>query len=115
QKKDEVKVAQILLYKYFFSKQFNVPIEKIDVEFFIVKRKLPENNEFFLKPVQQFKPASGKSKVSKAVKMIEDFIDECFDEKGLKDKQYEAKPSKYGCLYCPFKDKKELCSKGISS
>ncbi|MEK6882811.1 MAG: PD-(D/E)XK nuclease family protein, partial [Nanoarchaeota archaeon] len=25
QKKDEVKVAQILLYKYFFSKQFNVP------------------------------------------------------------------------------------------
>jgi len=115
QKKDETKIAQILLYKYFFSKQFNIPIENIDVEFFILKRKLPENNEFFLKPIQQFVPASGKSKVGQAVKMIENFIEEVYDEKGLKNKQYEAKPSKYGCMYCPFKNNKELCDKAISS
>jgi hypothetical protein len=115
QKKDETKIAQILLYKHFFSKQFNVPIEDIDVEFFILKRKLPENNEFYIKPIQQFVPASGKGKVTKAVKMIEDFINECFDEQGLVNKQYEPTPSKYSCLYCPFKNNKELCDKGISS
>jgi len=115
QKKDETKLAQLLLYKYFFSKQFNVPIENIDIEFFILKRKLPENNEFFVKPIQQFVPASGKSKITKAVKMVEDFIETCFDENGLKDQQYEAKPSKYSCLYCPFKNSKELCSQAILS
>lgn len=113
-KKDETKIAQILLYKHFFSKQFNVPIENIEVEFFILKRKLPEDNKFFLKPIQQFTPPSGKSKVSKAVKQIEDFIETCFDEKGLKDIQYDAKPSKYGCMYCPFKNNKKLCKESIS-
>lgn len=115
QKKDETKIAQILFYKYYFSKQFKVPIDDIEVEFFILKRKLPENNQFYLKPIQQFVPASGKSKITKSMKMIEDFIEQCFDEQGMKNQQYEAKPSKYGCLYCPFKNNKELCDKGISS
>ena len=25
---------QLILYKYFFSKQYNIPIENIDIEFF---------------------------------------------------------------------------------
>ena len=115
QKKDETKVAQILLYKYFFSKQFNVPIDNIDVEFFILKRKLPEDNKYYLKPIQQFVPPSGKSKITKAVKMIETFIEECFDEQGMKNKQYEATPSKFGCMYCPFKNNKKLCNKAVFS
>ena len=39
-KADKNKSNQLLLYKQFYSKQFNFPIDKIDVEFFIVKRKL---------------------------------------------------------------------------
>ena len=35
---DKNKSNQLLLYKQFYSKQFNFPIDKIDVEFFIVKR-----------------------------------------------------------------------------
>ena len=40
QKKDENKTQQLLLYKQFYSKMYNHPIEKIEVEYFIVKRKL---------------------------------------------------------------------------
>jgi len=115
EKKDEIKLAQILLYKYYFSKQFNVPIDDIEVEFFIVKRKLPEPNDYFLKPIQQFSPPAGKSKTNKAVSLIENFITDCFDSQGLKDKQYEPNPSKYGCTYCAFKNRKDLCKVGISS
>ena len=39
-KKDENKTQQLLLYKQFYSKQYNHPIDKIEVEYFIVKRKL---------------------------------------------------------------------------
>jgi hypothetical protein len=115
EKKDETKISQILLYKHYFSKQFNVPEENIEVEFFIVKRKLPENNEFFLKPIQQFSPASGKNKTTKAVQNIEKFIDECFDTTGIKEKEHSPNPSKYACTYCPFRDRKDLCKDGIPS
>ena len=39
-KKDENKTQQLLLYKQFYAKQYNHPIDKIEVEYFIVKRKL---------------------------------------------------------------------------
>lgn len=114
QKKDEIKIAQLLLYKHFFSQQFNIPIEDIDIEFFILKRKLPEENPYYLKHIQQFNPPSGKNKVGKAITALENFIKECFDENGLKDKEHEAKPSEYGCKYCVFSGKKDLCKVGIS-
>ena len=37
-KKDENKTQQLLLYKQFYSKQYNHPIDKIEVEYFIVKK-----------------------------------------------------------------------------
>lgn len=114
EKKDETKIAQILLYKHYFSKQFNIPIENIDVEFFIMKRKIPKSTDFPIYHIQQFKPASGKNKVTKAVENLEKFIQDVFDEKGLKDKQYEATPSDWNCRYCVFKTDKSLCSVGIN-
>ena len=38
-KKDENKTQQLLLYKQFYSKQYNHPIDKIEVEYFIVKKE----------------------------------------------------------------------------
>ena len=45
-KKDENKTQQLLLYKQFYAKQYNHPIDNIDVEYFIVKRKLWEDAMF---------------------------------------------------------------------
>ena len=74
EKKSDAKVAQILLYKEYFSKQFNVDVDKINVEFFIVKRKLWEQSEFQQKRVQEWRPASGKIKRGKAVSLLKNFV-----------------------------------------
>ena len=114
EKKDEVKQFQILLYKSFFSEQFGVDIENIDVEFFIVKRKIWEECEFPQKRVQQFTPANGKVKVKKAKITLDTFIEEVFNLDGsYKSTDFQATPSKSNCLYCQYKSKKELCDKAI--
>ena len=40
EKKNDGKIAQILLYKEYFAKQFNVDIDQINVEYFILRRKI---------------------------------------------------------------------------
>ena len=66
-KRDDAKIAQILLYKQYFATQFDVDVEKIEVEFFIVKRKIWEQSEYTIPRVQSFKPASGKVKRKQAI------------------------------------------------
>jgi len=114
EKKDEVKQFQILLYKSFFSEQFGVDIENIDVEFFIVKRKIWEQSEYPQKRVQQFVPANGKTKVKKSKAALDTFIEKVFNLDGsYKSTDFQATPNKSSCLYCQYKDKKELCNKAI--
>lgn len=109
-KKDDVKMGQILLYKEFFSQQFDVDIENIDVEFFIVKRKLPYSEEFTPKRVQLHSPSSGKIKRGKIMKMFNEFIDDCFDVNGnIREKSFTKNPSQHNCRFCPFKENKYLC------
>ena len=115
QKKDEIKQAQVLLYKQFFAQQFGVKPEKIKVEFFILKRKLWEGSEFQQKRIQQFVPSQGSWKLKQSMGHLEKFIKDCFNEDGsYKDREFKMKPSSK-CKYCPFNDKKELCDKGIIS
>jgi hypothetical protein len=112
EKKDENKQFQILLYKQFFHEQFGVPIENIDVEFFIVKRKIWEESEFPQKRVQLFVPANGKTKVKKAKTALDTFISEVFNLDGsYKSTDFQAVPAKHNCVYCPYK--KSLCDKAI--
>ena len=114
EKKDEVKQFQILLYKQYFSEQFGVDEEHIDVEFFIVKRKIWEQSEYPQKRVQQFVPANGKTKVKKAKVALDTFVDEVFNLDGsYKSTDHQATPSKSSCLYCQYKDKKDFCDKAI--
>jgi len=114
-KKDETKQAQLILYKEFFSKTFNIPKDNINIEFFIVKRKLWENSDYPQSRVQQFKPASGKIKISKALASLNEFIESCFNLDGsYKDVVHPQYATKENCKYCPFKNRADLCTKGIS-
>ena len=45
-KADKNKTNQLLLYKKFFSKQRDIPEDKIDIEYLILKRKLYENIQY---------------------------------------------------------------------
>lgn len=108
-KKDDKKLAQLLLYKEFLSKQFNIDVEKVDVKYFIVKRKVPANPEFpaMGRRVQEFVPPSGKIKRGQATTALAKFIEDAFDEQGqYVDKEYEKKPSKSNCMFCEFKNTK---------
>ena len=109
-KSDEDKQFQLILYKQFLSTQFNIPIDNISVKFFILRRKIYENADFPISRIQDFIPPSGKIKLSKANKALNDFIEEVFDENGYQKKSHPPKPSQKACFFCPYKDNKELCS-----
>jgi len=111
-KKDTDKISQVLLYKEYFAKQFDTDVEKIDVEYFIVKRKVPADPEFpaMGRRVQEFKPTAGKINRGRALKKIGEFVKEGFDSSGqFIDKAYQKKPSKSNCRFCVFKDN-PLCN-----
>ena len=111
-KKDENKTQQLLLYKQFYSKQYDHPIERIEVEYFIVKRKLWEKAMFPQKRVQKFVPASGKPSMNKVSTRMLKFINEAFTEDGEKKDDMVATPSKKACKWCEFK-KTEHCKWGM--
>lgn len=112
-KKDEGKLAQLLLYKKLFAEQFNFPIENIEVKFLILKRKIKEDGDFPEKRFQSFIPASGKGKIVKAYSMLENFANSTFDEHGVmrKDK-FKKNISTYSCGFCPYKEIPQYCDRG---
>ena len=113
QKADKTKTAQLVLYKSYYAKQFNVPIENIRVEYFIVKRKLYENLDFPQKRVQIFNPAAGKPTMNKINRSVDEFVKTSFNEDGSYnvDRKYVAIKGKNNknCRFCEFKDNPELC------
>jgi hypothetical protein len=116
EKKDDTKLSQILLYKEYFAKQFGLDVDRIEVEYFIVKRKIWENEEYPIPRVQSFKPASGKTKRKQAIDNFNAFVQDCFDESGKpKTKSYLKNVGESSCKWCPYADKPDLCNKVASS
>tara|TARA_B110000037_G_scaffold28042_1_gene33326 strand:- start:17668 stop:18606 length:939 start_codon:yes stop_codon:yes gene_type:complete len=114
-KADDKKKAQLLLYKEFFSKQFNIPLDKIKVEYFIVKRRIPKDAEFaaMQKRVQEFRPTDGPRKMKEAVGLMENFVSQAVGVDGnYLEKEYPTNPSKNACRFCPIKELR-LCPDAI--
>ena len=112
-KKDENKTQQLLLYKQFYAKQYNHPIENIEVEYFIVKRKLWENAMFPQKRVQKFSPASGIVSMNKVANRLNTFLDLAFNNLGERiSENIIPTPSKKACKWCEF-NQTEYCSVGV--
>lgn len=112
QKADVGKTAQLILYKEFYAKQFNVDVEQVDVEYIILRRKINENLEFAPKRIQTFSPASGKPTRNKVAKLFGDFIDNCFTDQGeyRSDTHHPAFKQKL-CNYCPYDKDEQRCPK----
>ena len=108
EKSDEQKQFQLILYKKYFSEIYNFPIENIEIEFLIVKRKLYESEDFVIRRIQLYKPASGKVKLNKVSKSIEEFVEQAFDNNGYKNVEHLPTPNDK-CKWCPF-HKTHLCS-----
>jgi len=113
EKKDKSKLAQLLLYKYFYSEKYDVDMDDVDVEYFILKRKLWENVDFPQKRIQIFKPANGKVSINRVKGELFNFIEKVFDEQGnYLTSDHDATPSKDSCRWCEFNQTKH-CDKGI--
>ena len=107
------KTVQLLLYKYFYGIQNDIPLDKIDVEYFIVKRKLYEKVDFPQRRVQTFSPASGKPSINKLMNNLNQFIDESFiDGEYNLQHNYIKQPSKKNCRFCEF-NQTEHCDVGV--
>lgn len=114
-KKDDKKLAQLLLYKEFLAKQFNIDVEKVDVKYFIVKRKVPDDPIYpaMGRRIQEFVPPSGKIKRGQATSALSKFIEDAFDKEGkYVDKDYEQRPSKSNCMFCNYRGT-EHCKVGF--
>lgn len=110
QKADKIKTSQILLYKKIYSDKYGVPMDKIKVEFQILKRKINEDYEFPIPRISSFVPANGKPSINKAWGGFMNFIESVFDEDGkhILDGNYFTNKGK-PCDWCEFKQR-GLCS-----
>lgn len=107
-KKNPAKYSQVLLYKAFFSKKYNVPMKMIDVEFFILKRKLMEGSSYPQSRIQCFAPAQNDKTVTNILSTFSQFVSECFNKDGTYNQEENGYPkipgkSKKHCKYCPHK------------
>jgi len=113
EKKDQTKLNQILLYKRFYSKVMNVPEEKVDVMFFIVKRKVFSHPDFPTYRIQEFVPANGKRKVQEAMDDFSNFIRECFTPQAKYNTERTYPKNIDSCKFCPYTNKPDLCDKKV--
>lgn len=114
--KKKLEGDQLRLYKRYFSKLYGHDEDKIDIEYFIVKRKLYEDTDFPQKRIQLYKPTHGSVSMNRTNREFSNFIKNAFLEDGSynKDAHYSANSS--ACRFCPFKTNYELCpiSKRVS-
>jgi hypothetical protein len=101
-KKDEVKQYQLLLYKKYFSLQYDFPIENIEVKFMVLKRKIWEQSEYAQPRTQDVIPPSGTGKINKCLTTFQSFINDCFENGKYIEKQYHKEIGEASCKWCPF-------------
>jgi len=103
QKKNFYKKSQLLMYKQFYSEKFNVPLDKINVYFLILKRKIAKKSDFPISRLQRFEPSNGVPSINKTMKAFHEFRELIFDSKGNHrvDRNYPAKPGS-ACKFCEF-------------
>jgi hypothetical protein len=113
EKEDFTKTSQLVLYKALYSKKYNIPLSKIHVEFFILKRKVYDTTStpYVQSRLQLFKPPSYQKDVLQVIQEFGKFVDTCFTSEGVHRvlAKYPKIPgkNKKNCKYCPhLKNKK---------
>jgi hypothetical protein len=117
EKKDKVKTSQVILYKKYFSKLLDFPIEKIDVVFWIVRRKIwenPDNPYIKTKRIQEFVPTAGTKTIKDVGRSVDTFISSCFNNDGTY-KVDAAYPAIKGveadnCKWCEMRNLHDKCN-----
>ena len=106
QKEDFTKASQLVLYKAVYSKKYNIPLSKIQVEFIILKRKLYENSSYIQSRLDTFKPSASEANVRQVLGEFSKFVGTCFTTEGVykTEIEYPKNPgkAKKNCKYCQY-------------
>ena len=106
---DDGKMAQVLIYMYYYSQLYDVPLDQIRGSYLVLSRE----GEYNL--VQEISPLQFREYIAKTIAKFEEFIIECFEESGSPklDKEYVAKSGSRGnnCTFCDFAKREDLCPK----
>ena len=103
QKKNPNLTAQVILYKEFFARQFGVDKDKINVEYFIVKRRVPAEADWasMQRRVQEFRPNAGPRKTKQVLAQMNKMISETVGEDGkFIDQEYSCNSPLGKCSEC---------------
>ena len=111
-KDDPVQRDQLLLYKLFYANKYDIPEDTISVDFYILRRKLPEHSDWPIPRVSRFTPSNGKPSMNKMKKRFKNFLDTAYDSEGQFVPNQEHTPSEHACRFCPYVDT-EHCEVGI--
>lgn len=101
QKKDEMKRLQLLLYKHFLSKQLDIQIDNIDIQFLILKKIIYEKSQYKISRLQKFIPPSAKGTLNKSIIFFNDTIQKMEWMSNNPDESQSMKNIN-NCKYCPY-------------
>ena len=114
-KKDVLTTDQLVLYKYCLAKQFSIDIDKIELLYFILKRKINTDSLWPQKRIQEFKPSAGSVSINRVKKNLEKYVSECFNPDGTYklDRNYPAisGTGSRNCMFCPYNTEQYCPSK----
>ena len=106
EQEDFTKLAQLRLYKALYSKKCKIPLNKIKVEFFILKRKLYDatKSKYPQTRLKVFSPVAYKADIDETLNEFSKFVNSCFTINGehIVNKEYEKFPSIKACKYCQY-------------
>jgi len=98
-KKEFLSLAQVALYKHYWSIKFNIPAKDIKVGYVFLKRGAKPG-----KCIELFNVSSGPKFIDKANKLVERMIKNV--KAGTKLKNYN------NCKFCPYKETEHCSGKG---
>jgi len=97
---DKTKTQQLLLYKKFYSDVHKIPLEKIHIEYIILKRKveLPDQPR-----IQLFTPKESAGIIMNLIKNVDTFVSSCFKDANFNtDKVYAKTATNKACMFCDY-------------
>ena len=96
QKKNDAMVTyQLTYYKHFFAKKHNVPLDKIETHFGLLKRTAKKDK------VELFRVSSGDKKVNNALKLLQECVHNVDHERFVKNRLSCTKCTFHRTAHCP--------------
>ena len=108
-KKDEIFMAQMRFYKYFYARKFNVPFDKIECKYVVLNRlkskKCPELGYGTIQSVEIYStPEDIKNSLELVARTMRNIhIEKYFSKAKLNN-------MKGSCFFCPHKNDPTLCN-----